>query len=86
MEEGLADAAAFKRLALIVGDDDPLPAALAAAKTLRADGYAATLVPKQRRLGKQIAGLGEEGFDFFSVFRADADTQQVEEVRKDEQA
>jgi len=82
MEEGLADSDTGRRLAVIVADDDPLPAVLAAARRLRADGYAATLLPRQRKLGRQIAGLAEEGFDYFSVFRGDAERPEVETVRK----
>jgi len=83
MEEGLADGDAGRRLAVIVADNDPLPAVLAAARALRADGYAATLLPRQRKLGRQIANLADEGFDFFSVFRGDAERPEVEAVRKD---
>lgn len=72
-----------KRLALIVDPADPMAEAMAAAGRLREQGYAASLLPRQRRLGKQIAALGDDGYAFFAVFRPGEAEQTVEAVAAD---
>ncbi len=69
-----------KRLALIVDPADPMAEAMAAAEHLRSAGYAASLLPRQRRLGKQIAALADDGYAFFAVFRPGEAEQEVEAV------
>jgi histidyl-tRNA synthetase len=58
-----------KRIAMIFDEDgDNLPAALAAARRLRAEGLSVSLELRGRKLGAQLAALAAQGFDGFAVF------------------
>jgi histidyl-tRNA synthetase len=77
-EEGRGGDDEVRRLALIVGEDDPLDSAMATAARLRAEGFAATLLPKRRKLGQQLKTLKDEGYTHFCVFRAEIGEQTIE--------
>ena len=79
-EEAMAADTATRRLALIVDPADQPAAAVATAADLRAQGYAASLLPRQKKLGRQIAALKEDGYDFFCVFKPDSAEQAIEAV------
>lgn len=79
-EEAIAAGTATRRLAMIVDPMDPPAAAVATATDLRAQGYAASLLPRQKKLGRQIAALKEDGYDFFCVFKPDSAEQAIEAV------
>ncbi|MDX1709881.1 MAG: histidine--tRNA ligase [Rhodovibrionaceae bacterium] len=77
-EEGGDTGADVRRLALIVGEDDPLDQAMAEAARLRERGYAASILPRRRKLGPQLKTLKDEGYTHFCVYRHDEAEQSVE--------
>ena len=79
-EEAMAADTETRRLALIVDPADPPAAAVATATDLRTQGYAASLLPRQKKLGRQIAALKEDGYAFFCVFKPDSAEQAIEAV------
>lgn len=81
LEERMAAADDAKRLAVLIGEDDPLDLAVQAAAAFREEGYAASLVPRQKRMGKQLKRLLEDGYTCFCVFRPDAAEQKVEPLQ-----
>jgi histidyl-tRNA synthetase len=70
-ERKAAAGAPVKRLALIVDPAVALDAALAKSAELRAAGYAASLLPRDKKLGRQLQALAADGYEAFVVLKPD---------------